>query len=230
MRQKVNVEEEKKLRAKMLEDKILQDELAKKAEEENDKRTIEEAKRLLEIEKMKHEEAKKQEKEKLLQIYTENEKKRQEQKKMTEKARQEENDEMVKYIEIEALKQKKREDDFQVRLKMIQDKMDRMADTVVKNDYEKRIAEEQRLLQMQAEKEMREVQEERERKTKILEHNRMINIHLVDQMDQKTQKKQALKNEDIRMQEELLANNRRKQEADDYKRSMYKSNLHMNKD
>lgn len=214
----------------MLEDKILQDELAKKAEEENDKRTIEEAKRLLEIEKMKHEEAKKQEKEKLLQIYTENEKKRQEQKKMTEKARQEENDEMVKYIEIEALKQKKREDDFQVRLKMIQDKMDRMADTVVKNDYEKRIAEEQRLLQMQAEKEMREVQEERERKTKILEHNRMINIHLVDQMDQKTQKKQALKNEDIRMQEELLANNRRKQEADDYKRSMYKSNLHMNKD
>jgi hypothetical protein len=230
MRQKVNVEEEKKLRAKMLEDKILQDELAKKAEEENDKRTIEESKRLLEIEKMKHEEAKKQEKEKLLQIYTENEKKRQEQKKMTEKARQEENDEMVKYIEIEALKQKKREDDFQVRLKMIQDKMDRMADTVVKNDYEKRIAEEQRLLQMQAEKEMREVQEERERKTKILEHNRMINIHLVDQMDQKTQKKQALKNEDIRMQEELLANNRRKQEADDYKRSMYKSNLHMNKD
>lgn len=230
MRQKVNVEEEKKLRAKMLEDKILQDELAKKAEEENDKRTIEEAKRLLEIEKMKHEEAKKQEKEKLLQIYTENEKKRQEQKKMTEKARQEENDEMVKYIEIEALKQKKREDDFQVRLKMIQDKMDRMADTVVKNDYEKRIAEEQRLLQMQAEKEMREVQEERERKTKILEHNRMINIHLVDQMDQKTQKKQALKNEDIRMQEELLENNRRKQEADDYKRSMYKSNLHMNKD
>lgn len=230
MRQKVNVEEEKKLRAKMLEDKILQDELAKKAEEENDKRTIEEAKRLLEIEKMKHEEAKKQEKEKLLQIYTENEKKRQEQKKMTEKARQEENDEMVKYIEIEALKQKKREDDFQVRLKMIQDKMDRMADTVVKNDYEKRIAEEQRLLQMQAEQEMREVQEERERKTKILEHNRMINIHLVDQMDQKTQKKQALKNEDIRMQEELLANNRRKQEADDYKRSMYKSNLHMNKD
>lgn len=214
----------------MLEDKILQDELAKKAEEENDKRTIEESKRLLEIEKMKHEEAKKQEKEKLLQIYTENEKKRQEQKKMTEKARQEENDEMVKYIEIEALKQKKREDDFQVRLKMIQDKMDRMADTVVKNDYEKRIAEEQRLLQMQAEKEMREVQEERERKTKILEHNRMINIHLVDQMDQKTQKKQALKNEDIRMQEELLANNRRKQEADDYKRSMYKSNLHMNKD
>lgn len=181
----MNVLDEKKLRAKMLEDKILQDELAKKAEEENDKRSIEEAKRQLEIEKMKQEEAKKVEKEKLLQIYTENEKKRQEQRKMNEKHRQEENEMMQKYIEIEAQKQKKREDDFQGRLKQIQDKMDRMADTVVRNDKEKMIAEEQRLLQLQAEKEMREIQEERERKTKILEHNRMINMHLCDQIDQK---------------------------------------------
>lgn len=216
----MNVLEEKKLRAKMLEDKILQDELAKKAEEENDKRSIEEAKRQLEIEKMKQEEAKKVEKEKLLQIYTENEKKRQEQRKLNEKHRQEENEMMQRYIEIEAEKQKKREDDFQGRLKQIQDKMDRMADTVVRNDKEKMIAEEQRLLQLQAEKEMREIQEERERKTKILEHNRMINMHLCDQIDQKNQKKQELKNDDIRMQEELLADNRRKQAQDDNKRSM----------
>lgn len=216
----MNVLDEKKLRARMLEDKILQDELAKKAEEENDKRSIEEAKRQLEIEKMKQEEAKKVEKEKLLQIYTENEKKRQEQRKMNEKHRQEENEMMQKYIEIEAQKQKKREDDFQGRLKQIQDKMDRMADTVVRNDKEKMIAEEQRLLQLQAEKEMREIQEERERKTKILEHNRMINMHLCDQIDQKNMKKQELKNDDIRMQEELLADNRRKQERDDNKRSM----------
>jgi len=226
----MNVLDEKKLRAKMLEDKILQDELAKKAEEENDKRSIEEAKRQLEIEKMKQEEAKKVEKEKLLQIYTENEKKRQEQRKMNEKHRQEENEMMQKYIEIEAQKQKKREDDFQGRLKQIQDKMDRMADTVVRNDKEKMIAEEQRLLQLQAEKEMREIQEERERKTKILEHNRMINMHLCDQIDQKNMKKQELKNDDIRMQEELLADNRRKQERDDNKRSMYKQNLNMNRD
>jgi hypothetical protein len=230
MHQKMNVLDEKKLRAKMLEDKILQDELAKKAEEENDKRSIEEAKRQLEIEKMKQEEAKKVEKEKLLQIYTENEKKRQEQRKMNEKHRQEENEMMQKYIEIEAQKQKKREDDFQGRLKQIQDKMDRMADTVVRNDKEKMIAEEQRLLQLQAEKEMREIQEERERKTKILEHNRMINMHLCDQIDQKNMKKQELKNDDIRMQEELLADNRRKQERDDNKRSMYKQNLNMNRD
>jgi len=230
MHQKMNVLDEKKLRAKMLQDKILQDELAKKAEEENDKRSIEEAKRQLEIEKMKQEEAKKVEKEKLLQIYTENEKKRQEQRKMNEKHRQEENEMMQKYIEIEAQKQKKREDDFQGRLKQIQDKMDRMADTVVRNDKEKMIAEEQRLLQLQAEKEMREIQEERERKTKILEHNRMINMHLCDQIDQKNMKKQELKNDDIRMQEELLADNRRKQERDDNKRSMYKQNLNMNRD
>lgn len=226
----MNVLDEKKMRARMLEDKILQDELAKKAEEENDKRSIEEAKRQLEIEKMKQEEAKKVEKEKLLQIYTENEKKRQEQRKMNEKHRQEENEMMQKYIEIEAQKQKKREDDFQGRLKQIQDKMDRMADTVVRNDKEKMIAEEQRLLQLQAEKEMREIQEERERKTKILEHNRMINMHLCDQIDQKNMKKQELKNDDIRMQEELLADNRRKQERDDNKRSMYKQNLNMNRD
>jgi len=226
----MNVLDEKKMRARMLEDKILQDELAKKAEEENDKRSIEEAKRQLEIEKMKQEEAKKVEKEKLLQIYTENEKKRQEQRKMNEKHRQEENEMMQKYIEIEAQKQKKREDDFQGRLKQIQDKMDRMADTVVRNDKEKMIAEEQRLLQLQAEKEMREIQEERERKTKILEHNRMINMHLCDQIDQKNMKKQELKNDDIRMQEELLADNRRKQELDDNKRSMYKQNLNMNRD
>lgn len=226
----MNVLDEKKLRARMLEDKILQDELAKKAEEENDKRSIEEAKRQLEIEKMKQEEAKKVEKEKLLQIYTENEKKRQEQRKMNEKHRQEENEMMQKYIEIEAQKQKKREDDFQGRLKQIQDKMDRMADTVVRNDKEKMIAEEQRLLQLQAEKEMREIQEERERKTKILEHNRMINMHLCDQIDQKNMKKQELKNDDIRMQEELLADNRRKQERDDNKRSMYKQNLNMNRE
>merc|ERR1712127_1028512 len=159
-------------------------------------------------------------KEKLLQIYTENEKKRQEQRKLNEKHRQQENEMMQRYIEAEAEKQKKREDDFQGRLKQIQDKMDRMADTVVRNDKEKMIAEEQRLLQLQAEKEMREIQEERERKTKILEHNRMINMHLCDQIDQKNMKKQELKNDDIRMQEELLADNRRKQERDDNKRSM----------
>jgi hypothetical protein len=48
--------------------------------------------------------------------------------------KEEENHMMQKYIEIEAQKQKDREADFQVRLKQIQDKMDRMADTVVRND------------------------------------------------------------------------------------------------
>jgi len=58
----------------------------------------------------------------------------------------------------------------------------------------------------------------------------MINMHLCDQIDQKNMKKQELKNDDIRMQEELLADNRRKQERDDNKRSMYKQNLNMNRD
>lgn len=94
-----------------------------------------------------------------------------------------------------------------------------MADTVVRNDREKMIAEEQRLLQMQAEKEMREIEEERERKSKILEHNRMINLQLMDQMEQKVQKKQNLKDDDFKMQTDLLNDNRMKQDADDLKRA-----------
>jgi hypothetical protein len=72
---------------------------------------------------------------------------------------------------------------------------------------------------MQAEKEMREIEEERERKSKILEHNRMINLQLMDQMEQKVQKKQNLKDDDFKMQTDLLNNNRMKQNADDMKRA-----------
>jgi hypothetical protein len=72
---------------------------------------------------------------------------------------------------------------------------------------------------MQAEKEMREIEEERERKSKILEHNRMINLQLMDQMEQKVQKKQNLKDDDFKMQTDLLNNNRMKQNADDLKRA-----------
>jgi len=72
---------------------------------------------------------------------------------------------------------------------------------------------------MQAEKEMREIEEERERKSKILEHNRMINLQLMDQMEQKVQKKQNLKDDDYKMQTDLLNNNRMKQNADDMKRA-----------
>jgi len=82
---------------------------------------------------------------------------------------------------------------------------------------------------MQAEKEMREIEEERERKSKILEHNRMINVQLVDQMEQKAKKKQDLKDEDRKMQETLLNNNRIKQSEDDIKRANYKNSLHKNK-
>lgn len=77
---------------------------------------------------------------------------------------------------------------------------------------------------------MREIEEERERKAKILEHNRMINVQLMDQMEQKAKKKQDLKDEDRKMQETLLNNNRIKQSEDDIKRSNYKNSLHKNKD
>lgn len=66
--QKKKIEDEKLLRVKMLEEKIQLDEASKMSEEENDKKVIVEAKRLLEIEKMRQEEAKQNEKMKLLQI------------------------------------------------------------------------------------------------------------------------------------------------------------------
>lgn len=53
--------------------------------------------------------------------------------------------------------------------------MDAMADTVVRNENEKRLREEKRLLQLQQEKEMNDLKEERERKLRILEQNININ-------------------------------------------------------
>lgn len=52
---------------------------------------------------------------------------------------------MRKQIEYEDQKMRKREAEFELRMKKIQDKMDAMADTVVKNENEKRLKEEKRI-------------------------------------------------------------------------------------
>jgi len=52
-------------------------------------------------------------------------------------------------------------------MKKIQDKMDAMADTVVKNENEKRLKEEKRIYQLQHEKDMQDMIVEKERKQRI---------------------------------------------------------------
>jgi len=70
---------------------------------------------------------------------------------------------------------KQREEDFAKRLKKIQDKMNAMADTVVRNDNEKRIMEERRIMQLQMEKEMKDLQDERDRKQRLYLNNINVN-------------------------------------------------------
>jgi len=62
---------------------------------------------------------------------------------------------------------RKREAEFELRMKKIQDKMDAMADTVVKNENEKRLKEEKRIYQLQHEKDMQDMIVEKERKQRI---------------------------------------------------------------
>lgn len=80
-----------------------------------------------------------------------------------------------KYIESEALKQQLREEEFAQRLKKIQSKMDRMADTVVKNENEKRVKEERRLLQIQTANDKKNIEVEQEKKRQSLMKNIEIN-------------------------------------------------------
>lgn len=74
---------------------------------------------------------------------------------------------MRKQIEYEDQKMRKREAEFELRMKKIQDKMDAMADTVVKNENEKRLKEEKRIYQLQHEKDMQDMIVEKERKQRI---------------------------------------------------------------
>jgi len=60
-------------------------------------------------------------------------------------------------------------------MKRIQEKMDAMADTVVKNEKEKILKEERRLLQYQQEKDRKDIEDEKERKERIREQNKEIN-------------------------------------------------------
>jgi len=137
---------------------------------------------------------------------------------------------MLKYKKEEELKQLKREEEFAVRLKKIQDKMNAMADTVVRNENEKRLKEERRILELQMEKEKKDMLEERDRKSRILNQNVNVNKYLMDQMEQKKETKIKLKHEDKLLQERLLNDIKIKQELDDEKARTHKESLNYNRE
>lgn len=64
-----------------------------------------------------------------------------------------------------------RQDEFDNRMKKIQEKMDLMSNTVVWNENEKRLKEEKRLLQIQHDKDIQDMIVERERKQRTLNQN-----------------------------------------------------------
>lgn len=137
---------------------------------------------------------------------------------------------MQDYIENEDRKMRQREREFEERLQKIQDKMNKMADTVVRNENEKRLKEERRLLQLQHDKEEREIREERERKIRAFEQNVQINKYLMDQMNQRQEQKQRDLQRDKELQHNLLEKNRRLKEQDDSKNAQYHEELRRNRD
>lgn len=68
--------------------------------------------------------------------------------------------------------------------------MDRMADTVVRNEREQILAEEKRLLKLQMEREERLQADAHIKKIQTLEHNKMVNKQLTVQMDEKLKVKE----------------------------------------
>lgn len=92
-------------------------------------------------------------------------------------------------VENEEKIQRQRENEFKARLDKIQKKMATMADTVVKNERDKRLSEERRLLALQSEKERVELEEETKRKNKQITQNRMVQNYLNNQMEFKKEKK-----------------------------------------
>jgi len=145
--------EEKNTRFKIIEERKDDDALKLKENEEFDKMMVEKAKNDLSLEKLKNEEMKQIEYTKLNKIKSDNEVKQKELKKANMAQKQRDVELQEHYIAEEERKDQMRQEQFNTRLKKIQDKMDRMADTVVKNEREQIIAEEKRILQLQLERE-----------------------------------------------------------------------------
>jgi predicted metal-dependent phosphoesterase TrpH len=77
---------------------------------------------------------------------------------------------MIEYIKNEEIKTKLREDEFKMRLNKIQAKMDKMANTVVKNENERKLKEELKLLNEQKIRNEELNKVEMERRDKRLKH------------------------------------------------------------
>lgn len=104
--------------------------------------------------------------------------------------------------------QRQRESEFKARLDKIQAKMSKMADTVVKNQRDKELREERRLLALQTEKERADLTEENNRKNRIMNQNQMIQDYLKKQMDDKQENKVKEKQNDKSLAERMIQKTR----------------------
>lgn len=111
-------------------------------------------------------------------------------------------------MQNEEEKERKREAEFKTRIDKIQAKMSKMADTVVKNERDKQLKEERRLLALQTEKERRDLQEEQDRKNRLLNQNRHVQSFLSTQITSKQESKVKEKNKDKILYEKMLLKNR----------------------
>mmetsp|Transcript_61885 Transcript_61885/g.52435 ORF Transcript_61885/g.52435 Transcript_61885/m.52435 type:complete len:269 (+) Transcript_61885:509-1315(+) len=215
---------------KILDEKVKDESIRAKEEESFDKMMLDKALLELQQEKFKNEAVKKNEYEKLIQIKYDNERKQKDLKKEKQDQKLLDVDLQEKYLAEELRKQKKREDEFEERLRRIQDKMDKMADTIVKKDKIKIVAEERRLLQLQMDRNLKLLKEEQEKKQFMFQQNKIINEQLVDQMDEKQRLKNDQVKADKRFKDKLIAEINDKESLDEIRRQEHKISLMNNKD
>lgn len=107
--------------------------------------------------------------------------------------------------------------------------MDRMAETVVKNEKEQILAEERRILKLQLEREEKQSADEFMKKLQSIETNKMINKQLVDQIDEKQKVKEEKMKADKRYKQMLADEIHLKELKEQDKKQQHQNSLNDNK-
>jgi len=102
--------------------------------------------------------------------------------------KEQEKKDLIAYAKILEQQEEARNNEVKNREKRTQDLMSRMADTVIKKQDEKRAAEDQKVIQYQMEKELRDKMDDDERLRRIKESKQEMRKYLTGQMDEKKKK------------------------------------------
>jgi len=218
------------MRFKHLSDKNSIENIINQQDQIYNKYIIDNAKKDYEEEQYKIDILKNNEKEKLVEIYKQSEQKRKDNKKRNIIEKQKDIEMQKENIEIENKKYKQREEDLIARHNRIQQKMDKMAKSVIEEVNEKILVDENRLVKLQMEKDKKEMEIERDRKIKKYEQNKMINRDLLEQIDEKIKKKDHESLNDKKYRDELMERIKIENEQEQEKRQNYKNSLLIYKD